>query len=207
MVLFAPRFLETHAGSSILTQPITALIELVANAWDAGATRVDITWPSRRDGRLFSLVDNGHGMTAEQFQRRWLMLAYDRSQEQGDCVEVPTPDGGTTTRIAFGRNGIGRHGAFAFGSSYVLTTWREGTKHSYRISLGKTTPLEVVNLGSGSATGHGTSISSEIGKARFTLVTADAARRELGMRFLVDPQFAVFVDGVQVGIDDIPAEQ
>lgn len=47
-VLFAPRFLEKHVGTRILKSPKTAIIELVANAWDAGATTVEVSWQTAR---------------------------------------------------------------------------------------------------------------------------------------------------------------
>jgi hypothetical protein len=50
-LLFEERFLERHAGS-IIAESSVAIVELVANAWDAWATEVDIVWPDRgsRDG-------------------------------------------------------------------------------------------------------------------------------------------------------------
>ena len=69
-VLFDDRFLDRYAGP-IISDPAIAIIELVANAWDAYATRVNIIWPKRTDGIAFSIDDNGKGMTPEQFQRRW----------------------------------------------------------------------------------------------------------------------------------------
>ena len=44
-VLYDQRFLESHAGSQILHEPKTAIVELIANAWDAGATDVKIASP------------------------------------------------------------------------------------------------------------------------------------------------------------------
>jgi hypothetical protein len=39
---YEDRFIEEYAGKSIYGDPIVAVVELIANAWDAGATRVDI---------------------------------------------------------------------------------------------------------------------------------------------------------------------
>ena len=41
---FGPKFLQDHAGH-IMTDPRIALVELVANSYDAGAPLVEITWP------------------------------------------------------------------------------------------------------------------------------------------------------------------
>lgn len=204
-VLFAPRFLEQHAGASILTDPVVALIELVANAWDAGATEVRIDWPDRREQKPFAITDNGHGMSDAEFRRRWMTLSYDRRAEQGTCAHFPDEVTELPSRPAFGRNGIGRHGVFCFGESYVLRSWKGGTEIAYRVSRGERSPLNPVSLGVAARDGHGTSIQAE--KPRFPLMTADQARAEIGIRFLTDPAFSVFVDDRQVVLSDVPSKQ
>ena len=106
---FSPNFLRDHAGH-IITDSKTAITELIANAYDAGATAVDITWPDDKTG-TFAIADNGTGMTADEFSRRWRTLSYDRLKEQGADVEFP-PRVPKRKRTAFGRNGKGRHAAF-----------------------------------------------------------------------------------------------
>lgn len=44
-----------------------ALTELVANALDAGATRVDLILPGET-GAMLIVTDNGHGMTPAQWR-------------------------------------------------------------------------------------------------------------------------------------------
>ena len=61
--LFDERFLGRYAGA-IMSDPTTALVELVANAWDAYATKVEVQWPDRETGTASRIVDNGLGMTA-----------------------------------------------------------------------------------------------------------------------------------------------
>jgi hypothetical protein len=56
--LFDERFMGRYAGA-IMSDPTTALVELVANAWDAYATHVDIQWPDTDTGSRFHIVDNG----------------------------------------------------------------------------------------------------------------------------------------------------
>ena len=41
---FGEGFLQDHAGH-IISDPRIALIELIANAYDAGATKVELQWP------------------------------------------------------------------------------------------------------------------------------------------------------------------
>jgi len=65
--LFDERFLPRHAGA-IMSEPDVALVELVANAWDAYATDVNITWPDPKTRTPFMIRDNGCGMTPEQLE-------------------------------------------------------------------------------------------------------------------------------------------
>ena len=65
-----------------------ALTELVANAWDAGAFKVNITIPEERNQNLI-IEDDGIGLTKEEFHARWMKLGYDRLRHQGQQVEFP----------------------------------------------------------------------------------------------------------------------
>lgn len=81
---FGPSFLHDHLGQ-IIDDPTVAIVELVANCYDAGADRVDIRWPEM-PGQPLSITDNGTGTTHEEFLRRWRTLSYDRAGEQGTEV-------------------------------------------------------------------------------------------------------------------------
>jgi hypothetical protein len=108
---FADRFLQDHAGQ-IISEPRTAILELIANSYDAGATKIDIVWPTAK-GQKFSVTDDGIGMTKAEFERRWRTLCYDREAEQGNEVLFPKGVKGIK-RTAFGRSGKGRHAPFCF---------------------------------------------------------------------------------------------
>lgn len=83
--LFEENYLLRELGQ-VAHVPQVALTELVANAWDAGATRVDVVLPSAIEGTL-TVTDDGHGMSPQQFRRRWMTLRYDRLKHQGVNVE------------------------------------------------------------------------------------------------------------------------
>jgi hypothetical protein len=127
-VLFDERFLERYAGA-IISDPEVAIVELVANAWDAWATRVEITWAERGDDRTFSITDNGKGMTLAQFVRRWGTLDYNKQADEGPAALPPDELKQFAPRRPYGRNGKGRHAAFRFGDPYVVKTWRDGQPH------------------------------------------------------------------------------
>jgi len=52
-----------------------AIIELVANCWDAGARNVKIQYPSHEDD-LLVIEDDGIGMTEDEFKFRWNDINY-----------------------------------------------------------------------------------------------------------------------------------
>ena len=54
--LFEENYLVRSLNNSIVSQPDIALTELVANAWDAGATRVNIFIPDKKGDKLKIMV-------------------------------------------------------------------------------------------------------------------------------------------------------
>ena len=63
--LFEEDYLIRTLGN-LGNSPETALTELVANAWDAGATFVDIFIPEEK-GQKLTITDNGIGLTIDEF--------------------------------------------------------------------------------------------------------------------------------------------
>jgi len=204
-VLYDQRFLETHVGRTLLTDPVSAIVELVANAWDAGATSVAIAWPSI-DGGSIVVRDNGTGMTDSEFSRRWRKLNYNRRAEQGAEAAFPL-DAPVINRHrqVFGRNGIGRWAAFCFDDSYAVDTATGGSRNRYHVRRGTSDYPFVITreVADETSNEHGTSIF--VSARQHSGLTAHSLRAELGMRFLTDPDFAVRVNGEPVTFEDISA--
>lgn len=199
---FDERFLADHAGQ-IMSDPRIAIVELLANAYDAGATKVKITWPLQ-DGDSFEVADNGTGLTADEFARRWRKFSYNRREEQGDGVEFPTGARGVAKRKAFGQSGKGRHGAFCFDDSYVVDTKKAGRQFSVRVDLLKASntpfdfhPIKSIDCGPKE---HGTTIAGKIVRNRIEVTDLQEA---IGSKFLVDPSFHVFINGSEIALVDI----
>jgi anti-sigma regulatory factor (Ser/Thr protein kinase) len=121
--LFEHDFLRRTLGA-IANSPEIALTELVANAWDAGASVVRIVLPEE-GGDLLTIEDDGTGMSPLDFRRKWMTLGYDRIKNQGALAEFPK-DRSSSPRPAYGRNGVGRHGMLCFASQYEVQTKRDG---------------------------------------------------------------------------------
>src|SRR5258708_1264192 len=159
-ILFDERFLDRHAGA-LITDTAVAVVELVANAWDGYAWEVKIIWPNHNSDRRFSIIDNGKGMTADMFDRRWRKLDYNRSAEEGDQVDPPNELKDFGPRRTYGRNGRGRHAAFRFSDPYIVRTWRDGTELTYQVRRGTTSPFEITLVNTrNNSQGHGTEVSA-----------------------------------------------
>jgi len=197
--LFGESFLDHHAGR-IITDPETAIVELVANCSDAGADRVEIQWPETSPD-TFEIVDNGIGMTPEEFRVRWLTLNYDRRKHFGQDVKFPKGVK-ERPRRAFGRAGIGRHAMFCFSSEYVVETWRDGQKSVWRVRRSNGhAPFDIEQLSATTASGSGTKIWTSVGRP--LPLTPEAVAERIGARFVADPEFNIVVNGKPVELTDL----
>lgn len=174
-----------------------ALSELVANAWDAGATVVEITIPKAL-GATLVVEDDGTGLTREQFLGRWMTLAYNRLKRQGEKVEFP-PGRTGLNRLAYGRNGVGRHGLLCFGDEYTVDTRRDGIRLSLQVATASgASPFVLKSEKSGKTRGHGTKLSVRV---RRHLPNHEELTDVLSARFMHDPQFRVVVNGTTVPLE------
>lgn len=195
--LFEEDYLLRTLGR-IAHDPDVALTELVANAWDAGASFVDITIPPAKQNALV-VADDGHGMTAEQFKNRWMKLAYNRAKHQGPTVEFP-PERKDWRRRAYGRNGVGRHGMLCFANRYDVETWREGKAAQFVVStISQQTPFKIESEITAQRSGHGTRLSVIVDRH---LPYPDRIREIISARFLHDPQFVVRVNGQSISLPE-----
>lgn len=189
--LFEEDYLLRELGQ-VAHVPQVALTELVANAWDAGATRVDLILPSEIGGTL-TVTDDGHGMTPAQFKKRWMTLRYDRLKHQGVDVEFPAGSAARPRR-AYGRNGVGRHGLLCFANEYEVQTWRDGTLTTFLVGTESgPSPFVLRNETKGARKGSGTRLSVRVTRK---LPDADEILTVLAARFVHDPEFEIRVNGV-----------
>ncbi len=195
--LFEDDYLIRNLGQ-IAHDPEVALTELVANAWDAGASSVDITIPNALNDNLV-VEDDGHGMSSAQFKARWMKLSYDRIKHQSQDVEFP-PERAGCIRRAYGHNGVGRHGMLCFADVYEVQTWRDGKGTSFVVSThSQATPFKVDSEAPLARAGHGTKL---IAKVERHLPDPDRIRDILSARFLHDPQFVVRVNGASIALPE-----
>ena len=203
-VLFPSLYEEDYilrSLGSIVTQPDVALTELVANAWDAGASHVTLSIPEEKNQLLY-IEDDGVGMSESEFQHHWMTLRYNRLKEQGRNVIFP--NGKKGNRCAFGRNGVGRHGLFCFGNEYKVITIKDGKKLTFKIKPNvESQPFAVIEKKEESSTGNGTRLEVVVTK---NLPTINKISEILSARFLHDPQFKITVNHRTLELEDLTGE-
>jgi hypothetical protein len=188
--LFEEDYLLRELGQ-VAHVPQIALTELVANAWDAGSSSVDLQLPAEIGGTLV-ITDDGHGMTREQFVRRWMTLRYDRSKHQGNEVEFP-PGRVARKRKAYGRNGVGRHGLLCFGDEYIVESWRDGQVGIFVVGTESgPSPFVLRNNHVAAQVGSGTRLTVTVKRH---LPEPEEILTVLAARFLHDPEFLIRVNG------------
>jgi hypothetical protein len=196
--LFEEDYLLRELGS-VAHVPEVALTELVANAWDAGASRVDIQIPEHM-GEKLTVQDDGHGMTNAQFCKRWMTLGYNRLKHQGENVEFP-PGRSNHQRKAYGRNGVGRHGLLCFADEYQVETWREGTLSTFLVrTQSGNSPFVFSPKQVRERNGNGTRLVVEVTR---NLPNPEEILTVLAARFVHDPEFEIRVNGMTRQIQDI----
>ncbi|UUZ73231.1 ATP-binding protein [Polaromonas sp. P1(28)-8] len=201
-LFYEDRFLESWAGS-IISSPSTAIVELVANCWDAYATEVNISWSDPKKNKQFSISDNGKGMTKAEFDYIWRAMSYDRIAKTGSTTAPPLGVEGLP-RFVFGKSGKGRFASFCLTENYQITSRKDGQKFVYKVSRTPNKPLitELVEFVEEGVEGHGTTITGE-GEIHNTSISVEQARELLGGRFLANPSFKVILNGTPITFADI----
>ncbi len=108
-------------GDQLISGPEAAVIELVKNAYDADANFVEIKFTPplvAGQGRI-SISDDGHGMSLDDIQLKWM--------EPATASKVIDRRSPSKKRKMMGSKGIGRFAAAKLGSKMALTsTVQEG---------------------------------------------------------------------------------
>lgn len=113
-------------GLELVAKQETALAELIKNAYDADATRVDVTFTGHDKPRgTLTIEDNGSGMTFDVVRDAWMRLSTAHKQEQ--------PLSPRFHRVRAGRKGIGRFAVQRLGRTLLMETEVAGEDHGLRV--------------------------------------------------------------------------
>ena len=126
-------------GINLYSNVPAVLAEVVANSWDADATKVTIE-VDQKDGRI-TITDDGQGMLVHgevnEINARYLHVGYHRREEQDEFDEHGTlltrdAEGNSITplfkRPVMGRKGIGKLSLFAIANEFQVHTAKDGHK-------------------------------------------------------------------------------
>jgi hypothetical protein len=196
-----------HLGRSLYRSFATVLGEAISNSWDADAKKVEIFVDRKLNS--FFIKDDGTGMTAEDFQNKFLKIGYSKRKKGSNS----SPGG----RPFIGRKGIGKLALLSCADKITVISKVEGRDYIGGVIdnskldkaiTGDLTPQQYP-LGNWniSAFGkhtrghnHGTIIHFEKIKkgirGSFSFLTKIIA---LYFRFsLLDPSFNIFLDGEKI---------
>lgn len=114
-----------HLGIGLYSNIPAVLSELVANAWDSGATQIRINIGQSE----VVIEDNGRGMSLAEINNRFLRIGYQKRKEE-NTLQVDGID-----RHVMGRKGIGKLSAFSIANSVEVQTCKNKKKSGFHMSL------------------------------------------------------------------------
>lgn len=119
-----------HFGKHLYTSNPPAIAELIANSFDAYATKCEITFEFIEEENKWSfwLLDNGIGMTENELRNRYATAGI----RKDSIIRKPQ---GMDTRRYMGRKGIGKLACFSLGNEYTLTTKADSEKHGFQMKF------------------------------------------------------------------------
>ena len=191
-------------GINLYSNAAAVLSELVANAYDADATRVKIDW--KQSGERIVVSDNGVGMTQKQLNERFLKVGYKKREVEGSASK-------TWKRPFMGRKGIGKLSVFSITNTVSVYSETEGGEaNGLRIKVKnleaairsrKTYYPEPIEIPS-EFSANGTFIVLDELKSKRADLTASALRKRLARRFDVVDQTAEGEGGFYIDVNDNP---
>lgn len=124
---FEPKTIE-HLGVKMYSTLPPALAELISNAYDADASKVEVTF-HEQSGTPISIVvkDNGCGMSFSDIQNKFLAIGRDRRQTDGD---KPSPKYG---RLPTGKKGLGKLALFGIAKEIIIDTVKAGKRNRFTL--------------------------------------------------------------------------
>lgn len=113
---FHPRVFAA-LGADLVTNDVVAVMELVKNSYDAGATEVNVRFGKNPSGLDYlEIEDNGSGMTREIIEDVWCVVA---TPYKAEHPEIPR---GSGRRRVSGEKGLGRLSAARLGDEFEMVT-------------------------------------------------------------------------------------
>lgn len=199
-----------HLGLQMYATLPPVVGELVANAWDANSTQVEITIPETPiDEHTSEIVikDNGVGMSDSDIREKYLIVGRDRRESEGRD-QTPAP----LNRPIMGRKGIGKFSAFGIARELEIESVSNGTfsrfvmDYDTMLASASHRHAEFPPLQPTGCITEGTTIRlRRITKYRTRSISLPLLRRGLARRFAIigsQYQFQVAINGSPISVEE-----
>ncbi len=115
-------------GRELVGKAETAVSELIKNAYDADATRVEANFIDSQDiGGTLIIKDNGLGMNIEELRNGFMTIS------SADKIHNPISERYNRSRA--GRKGIGRFATQRLGKTLTIITQKHDTQKAIKLIL------------------------------------------------------------------------
>lgn len=204
-----------HLGLQMYSTLPPVIGELVANAWDANASKVEITIPEERikDHSQIIIKDNGIGMSDSDLREKYLIVGRDRRESENTEL-TPEPH----KRPIMGRKGIGKFSAFGIAKeieiesvrknkvSHFVMDYDEMLESTQQLESDQRPRAEFPPLDPTDDVSQGTMITlRRITKFKTHPIPLKPLRRGLARRFSVigeQQQFEVIINGKPISVEE-----
>ena len=204
-----------HLGLQMYSTLPPVIGEMVANAWDANAKRIDITIPEEpidEDTSKIVIADDGMGMSDEDIRKKYLIAGRDRREKEGSD-QTPPP----FNRKIMGRKGIGKFSAFGIAKAIEIESVCEGECSHFVMDYDRMLDsadrrrAEFVPLPSTGNVTAGTTITlKRITKFKTRRISMSQLRRRLARRFAVigkGSSFDIIINGSPISAEERDLKQ
>lgn len=187
---FEPKTIE-HLGVRMYSTLPPALAELISNAYDADASVVSLRFAERNGSPVsINVVDDGHGMSSDDIQNKFLVIGRNRREDIGD---VPTE---RFNRLATGKKGLGKLALFGLAKEISVDTVKDGKRNRFVLNwdelmgaAGKYNPkVEILDRPVNSPNGTTIKLSQ---LKRQSLFDLEGLADSLSKIFIVDKNFVI----------------
>src|SRR5437867_726984 len=192
--------LLSRLGSEQLRDEITAVLELVKNAYDADATEIRVEIREGTDGQTLTIRDNGSGMSVDDLLGKWALIATENKVRDDRTL--------VHRRRRLGQKGVGRFAAEKLGAVLLLRTTTNGAAETLQVRFNwgdlsgdrelNEYPFEIKRKKADPDDfAHGTTLS--IRSLRLTWTKARVRKLQIQLSQLIDPDeattdFRIYLD-------------
>ena len=198
-----------HLGINLYSNLAAVLTEIVANAWDADATKIDIEVDDSSPCEFIKISDNGIGMTVEDMNTKYLKVGYRRRSDQTTTTGKTTAKG----RKVMGRKGLGKLALFSIAEHVTIQSIGADDK-PHGLSMDANSIREAITSGQAQYSPIPLE-STEINISQGTLIelsginkhklsrSIDSLRKRLARRFSIfSDEFSITINGKTLTLQD-----